>query len=129
MTSKPGFNPIRLATLVVLAALCGCRSVDPESRRQRLLEFYPPGSTTRAKVHEDFTGPDLEGARPTEGWAAFEFASLGASLEERERAAGKSIARFERYFAADGFMGLCWYWFYFDENDRLVDAAWQYHTD
>lgn len=29
----------------------------------------------------------------------------------------------------DGFLSLCFYWFYYDEADVLVDVEWQYQSD
>jgi len=106
-----------LAALVVLAA---CASADEYAaeRRVRLLELHPPG-TPRAQIHKEFGGtePEFSLTRPEAGWRTFESATIGA----------RALA--ERWFMPDGFFSLCYVWFYYDDDDRVVDAEWQYHTD
>jgi len=122
----------KLTALVALLVLAACASSEEYAaeRRERLLELHPPG-TPRAKIHEEFGGsePEFSYPRPEAGWRAFEPAAIGARVLASVKRTGESVARVERWFMPDGFLSLCYVWFYFDENDRLVDAEWQYHTD
>jgi hypothetical protein len=126
----------KIHTIVLLAfcsLLIGCMSPEQikAERRQRLLEMYPPGKTTREDVQKrwDMHRPDLSVVRPAAGWSECKTGWIRAFVENSERRTGKSVYRFDRYWGPDGVLSLCWCWFCFDENDRLVDAEWQYHSD
>ncbi len=125
---------IHLAFLLVCCmALVGCMSTEQyqAQRRLRLLEMYPPGTTTRADVQKkwDTIRPDLSVTRPAAGWNACNEPWIRAFVENSERRTGKPVYQVDRYMGPDGFLSLCWCWFCFDEHDRLVDAEWQYHSD
>jgi hypothetical protein len=124
-----------LAALLVLAALvalAACASADEYAaeRRVRLLELHPPG-TPRAQIHKEFGGtePDFSLTRPEAGWRTFESATIGARALASVKRTGEAVARVERWYMPDGFFSLCYVWFYYDDDDRVVDAEWQYHTD
>ena len=105
-------------------------------RTARLHEAYPVG-LARAEVHArlkaDAHGteqvPVLSGVRPATGWLAVPQVPGGNWCARAEERTGKAVASFERYSMVDGFLSLCYYWFYFDEADALVDVEWQYQSD
>jgi hypothetical protein len=114
-------------------ALIGCASTQQNGaeRRQKLLEMYPPGSTTRADVQNKWGANhcDFSVTRPTEGWRVYNNDYVRARVENSEQRTGKPVYRCERYMGPDGFLSLACCWYYYDEQDRLVDAEWQYHSD
>lgn len=122
----------RRAALVALLVLAACTSADEYAaqRRVQLLELHPPG-TPRTRIHAEFGGsrPELSLTRPEAGWRACENAAVGARVLASVKRTGEAVARVERWYLPDGFFSLCWVWFYFGDDDRVVDAEWQYHTD
>jgi hypothetical protein len=43
----------------------------------------------------------------------------------------KQVASLERYWGPDGLMGLglCYCWYFYDEDGKVVDVEWQYKSD
>lgn len=119
-----------LFSLIAAAFLTGCQSYDPAVRRQKLLEIYPPGQTTRAEVQAKWSpiNPDVSATRPVEGWSACVNDNIRRHTFAAEMRSGQMIHRTERYLGVDG-LGLCWCWFYYNELDTLVDAECQFHSD
>ena len=114
--------------------LSGCGSLEnyEVKRRDRLLEIYPPGQTTRADVQQKWghTKWDFSETRPAAGWAAATNRFIGARALTSEQRTGQPVHRIEGDLAPDGLSGsLCRCWFYYDKDDRLVDVDWQWHTD
>jgi hypothetical protein len=122
----------KLTALVALLVLAACTSSAEYAaeKREQLLDLHPPG-TPRAKIHEEFGGsePAFSYTRPEAGWRAFEPAAIGARVLASVKRTGESVARVERWYMPDGFFSLCYVWFYYGDDDRVVDAEWQYHTD
>src|SRR5262245_23941922 len=123
-------------TVVLLcSALClcltfiGCASPEEYAarRREKLLEVYPPGTTTRAEVQRKLApwsdGPQLSETRPASGWSGSGHPAIRVRAVASEKRAGRTVYRCERYFGPDGWSGgLCYCWFYYDDRDFLVDA-------
>ena len=112
-------------------ALAACAFTE-RGRSDRLREMYPRG-TARADVIDRFKQqPNVSELRPAAGWAAL--LEPKAYLAERAAGAegrvGRSPARLDVYVAyPDGVFSLCNVWFYYDEQDRVLDTEWQYHSD
>jgi hypothetical protein len=127
-----------LIVVAVAAAAAGCSSAayDPKVRRERLLAVYPPGETTRADVQGRWapTTPNLTVARPVDGWSALDNPRVRERIAASELRTGKPVHLVDCYVGPDArnsfdFFGLCDCWFYFDAENKVVDAEWQYHTD
>jgi hypothetical protein len=122
-----------IATIVFMAifAVAGCSSNDPNTRRQRLLEIYPPGQTSRADVQRKWAPipPELTAQRPASGWASLDNPRIRERVAASENRTGNTVERVDCYLGADGAFGLCNCWFYYDKADMMVDVEWQHHTD
>ena len=129
----------------LLMVLIGCQATDPTYRRQRLLELYPPGQTTRAQVQEKFSNykmSQLSAIRTESGWnyeqqgvqaRAMNDASIRSGVRASENRTGKEVYRCDCYWSPDprasSPASLCFCWFYYDQHDILLDAEWQYASD
>lgn len=135
--------PIRTpsAGLLLIAFVAGgCQSYEQygAERRGELLTIYPPGVTTRTSVAERW-GPDrprefpryYAATRPAPGWEAFDIPTVGRQALASEKRVGRAVASLERYHGPDGrrFLGLCYVWYYYDGDDRLIDVEWQGASD
>jgi hypothetical protein len=122
---------IALAIPVVSAGCSSAADYDPKVRRDRLLAIYPPGQTTRADVQKKWEpiSPEFTVARPADGWAALDKPRVSERIATSEQRTGKPVQLVDCYVGPDGFLGLCYCWFYYDAADKVVDAEWQYHTD
>jgi hypothetical protein len=113
-----------------LISSCGSLENHEADRREQLLAIYPPGKTTRTDVQQRWGNPrwDFSETRPAAGWATNRF--VGARALTSEQRTGQPVHRIEGHLAPDGISGgLCRCWFYYNEDDRLVDVDWQWHTD
>lgn len=134
----------RIGFLVLaIPTLAGCFSskYDPAYRHQKLLELYPLGTTTRADVAAKWgkKKPDFSIERPAAGWlslAPFSVDGRQANIVffvERalnvEKRVGVSVYRMERFWGTDGLSSLCYCWFYYGQDDKLIDVEWQYKSD
>lgn len=128
----------RLASTAVVAstmllAVTSCRSpeVDERERSAELRQLYPPGSTTRADVQAKWESaePGISVVRPAAGWQACPNESVRDRVLEVEARTWESVLLAERYWGPDGLFSLCYCWFYYDAEDRLVDVEWQYCSD
>ena len=131
---KTGPEFLGCVAIVIAAALAfvGCGSMEEYAakRREQLLAGYPLGKTTRAEVDERLRPADFSGLRPANGWLVFTPKFVADHIQVSEQRTGSSVFRFDRYLVPDGWSGgLCHLWFYYDEQDKLVDAEWKYHTD
>jgi len=114
-------------------ALSDCESTAhyTQRRTQTLLAQYPPG-TSRSDVEKKFKGlrPVVSETRPAAGWDALQkYPSVAGRIKATEQRTGKAVSRCDCYSAPDGWLSLCYVWFYYDANDGLADAEWQYQSD
>jgi hypothetical protein len=121
-------------TLLVAGLLVGCASpdhYDPVKRREKLLVLYPPGKTTRADVTARWGDQPATttAKRPAAGWAAYEFPGIAERCLASEKRTGKRVDSCERRLGTDGMFALCYCWFYYDRQDRIVDVEWQWSSD
>jgi hypothetical protein len=73
--------------------------------------------------------PDFAALRPDAGWDAYQGKHVAKVLADLEVRTGKRIESVERYWGPDGYMSLCYCWFFYDSSDRIVDLEWQYKSD
>jgi len=133
------FSMIFAVLLAIGVACAGCSSpamYDPKIRRDRLLAVYPPGQTTRADVQRKWApvNPEFSVARAPDGWATLDKPRVRERIAASELRTGKPVQLVDCYVGPDSrssfdFSGLCYCWFYYDAEERVVDAEWQYHTD
>lgn len=128
------FRRTIITAMLMAVAVGGCASTadyDPTIRRERLLAMYPPVQTSRKDVQKRWQGvaPELTALRPAGGWAALDEPRVREHVAASEQRVGKPVRRVDRYFGADGMFGLCYCWFYYDEDDNVLDAEWQHHSD
>jgi hypothetical protein len=135
----------RFTVAIVLCALCmactGCLPITnyEEWRRQKLIEIYPLGKTTRADVAQKWgsSRPRKNShnyfavTRPAGGWEGFEQPYVSQRAVASRKRVGQDPASLEWYRGPDGyrFMGLCYVWYYYDPNDVLIDVEWEYASD
>jgi hypothetical protein len=114
-----------------LAGGCYSADYDPQVRRQRLLEIYPPQQASREDVQQHWqpTNPEFTALWPPGGWADLDRPRVRQHIAASEQRTGRPVQRVDCYVGPDGMFGLCYCWFYYDEHDKVVDAEWQYHTD
>ena len=119
-----------LALLTLALASCTSQQDHAEMRRQRLLEMYPVGKTTRKDIATRFGhAPESTATRPARGWEAEQNWWIRSYATKAEKRINRKIPKLERYFGADGLFSLCYCWFYYDSRDRLIDAEWQWSSD
>ena len=134
MTHSRARSALRCALALALVAFVptACRSIDPEYRTEVLRELYPAGVTSRDDVRERWngSGPLLTAWRPYRGWvSSSETAAAERALEVAERT-GLQVELVERYWGADGISGgLCYCWYFYDAECRVIDVAWQWCSD
>lgn len=75
------------------------------------------------------TKPDFSASRPGSGWTAYPNEYIARKLGDRESATGKRIESVDRYWGPDGFLSLCYCWYFYDSGGRIVDVEWQYKSD
>ena len=117
---------------VVLMTGIGCVSTvgDNAERTARLRQFYPAGMTkqeVQAKWHQ--TKADFSATRPLYGWPAYQNQYIARKIEAIEEKAGKKVESVERYWGPDGLMSLCYCWYFYDSDGKIVDVEWQYKSD
>ena len=119
--------------VLVVIAFTGCTSPEHYARERsdQLLEIYPPGKTTRADVQKKWenTLPDFSVVRPADGWSSLPDKYIAERILFVEKKSQKTVSRCERYRGPDGLFSLCYCWFYYDAEDKLIDAEWQYMSD
>lgn len=132
--------PKKIAAFMILFVLGSCGGHEKymryqEERNARLRAAYPAG-IPRMVVHAKLTTesgvemvPVLSGVRPETGWATVPQVPGGNWCLRAEERTKQTITSFERYSRADGMFSLCYYWFYYNRGDSLVDAEWQYQSD
>jgi hypothetical protein len=119
-------------TLLMLSMSAGCVSHDPATRRQQLLELYPPGVTSLNDVHSKWqpASPLISAIRPADDWPALANTYVRDHALAAQRRTDQPVFRCEMFRGADGLSGgLCRCWFYYDQNEMLVDAEWEWNSD
>lgn len=129
------------STLLVLFAMVGCSShekfVASHAKKKAALVAAFPVGMSRAEVHAILQGdahsttpvPMSVGTRPASGWVGEPPVPGGSWCAAAEERTGRVVTSFEHCSMVDGLFSLCYYWFYYDENDTLVDVDWQYRSD
>lgn len=122
---------VGLAVLALSHAGCASYEQIAEQRSRRLLETYPPVVTMRDDVQRRWgnTKPDIAETRPAGGWPECPNRAVQAWVQSVERRTGKQVAACDGYRGVDGLFSLCRCWFFFDADNRLIDAQWQYMSD
>lgn len=119
--------------LLTILVVVGCTSYEEYARErsEKLLKIYPPGTTTREAVQKKWgkIQPDFSAVRPDSGWERYENPYIRSKIIVIEKKIGREVTRIDRYWGPDGFMSLCYCWFYYDSTDYLRDAEWQYKSD
>src|SRR5690242_20711637 len=91
---------INLLLLTLFIGVSGCASPEQyaDSRSKRLLEEYPPGTTTRADVQKRWSpvAPDLSETRPASDWSACAQPVVRERVVSSEQRTGHAIYRCER---------------------------------
>ena len=121
-----------LALLLLGFAMVGCASHQNYSadRTQKLREMYPPGmSRTAVQARWGQTQPDFSASRPSSGWETYPNAYIAKKLAGLETGTGKKIESLARYWGPDGLSSLCYCWYYYDSDSRIVDVEWEYKSD
>jgi hypothetical protein len=121
-------------TLILLTGLTvtGCVSYQEHAvkRTAKLRQIYPTG-TLREEVQTKWgqIKPDFSAIRPPDGWEAYQNQYIAKKLKDVEGSAGKRVDSVDRYWGPDGWMSLCYCWYYYDSNGKIVDVEWQYKSD
>ena len=132
---KHKFKPLIGMWSVILMAgmLSGCGSTQEYAiqRSQRLLALYPVGVTTRSAVSARWGGDSgmKTAQRPSGGWNKHPTEEVARRCLASESRTGRRVQSYECRFGPDGLFSLCYCWFYYDRQDRLVDAEWQWSSD
>lgn len=106
---------------------CAASLTDAE-RHQRIVTTFPLQTTTRDDVTRRVaTHADFSRERPSTGWSADDAVGQRCLAQERRNVA--RVHRVDRYLLPEGIFSLGYYWFYFDSDDHLIDAEWQYASD
>jgi hypothetical protein len=121
-----------LTLSLLLFTLTGCVSY-PELAAQRtaeLREEYPAGTSIETvQARWGKSKPVFSAVRPKDGWEKHPNQNIGRKLVAMEATTGKKIVSVDQYWGADGMMSLCYCWFYYDANSKIVDVEWQYKSD
>ena len=122
---------VGITGLALLHAGCASYEQTEEQRSRRLLETYPPVVTMRDDVQRKWgsTKPDIVETRPVGGWSTCPNKTVQTQVQSVERRTGKHVVACDGYRGVDGLFSLCRCWFFFDAENRLVDARWQYMSD
>jgi hypothetical protein len=118
--------------LALSSILSACASYQEHAARRtaRLREIYPQG-TSRKQVQAKWgqINPDFSASRPPNGWEVYQSPFVRTKLANVERNTGKRVDLVERYWGPDGLWSLCYCWYFYDSEDRIVDVEWQYKSD
>jgi hypothetical protein len=68
-------------------------------------------------------------SRPSEGWDAHTNRYIAKQLQNMEASTGKKIETVDRYWGPDGFLSLCYCWYYYDSANKIVDVEWEFKSD
>jgi hypothetical protein len=119
----------RASALTLALLIAGCVT-SQEDRRKWVVEHYPPGQLTHAQLRERMRGePEQQWDRPDAGWVSDGRAGAGDRALAAESRSGAQVQHVERYLQPDPPFGLYLAWFFFDVDDRYVDADYQWQSD
>lgn len=125
-------KPAIIFGLLLAFCFAGCTSYEVHAARrsEELRRIYPIG-ITRSDVQNKWgaSRPDFTALRPAGGWESEPDRFISKQLLLVESRTKKDVIRVDRYWGADGFMSLCYCWYYFDSEEKLVDVEWQYKSD
>jgi hypothetical protein len=125
-------KPYLTLTLLLVLTLVGCVSYQQHAaeRTAQLREMYPPGISKEAvQAQWGQVTPDFTASRPSSGWDAHANRYIAEKLGDMESRMGTRIESVDRYWGSDGFLSLCYCWYFYDSRGRLVDVEWQYKSD
>jgi len=123
-----------IGTLILLSALTvtGCVSYQEHAaeRTAQLRKMYPPGMS-REDVHAKWgqVKPDFSASRPTGGWGSEPNQYLAKKLKDVEASTGMKVESVDRYWGPDGWMSLCYCWYFYDSGGKIVEVEWHYKSD
>lgn len=123
-----------LACLIFLLSFIatGCLSYEERAaeRTAHLRTMYPPG-TSKNEVQASWgkNRPDFSASRPVNGWSAFPIDGIAKKLLDIEARTGKRIESVDRFWGPDEWMSLCYCWYYYDAEGKIIDVEWQYKSD
>ncbi len=123
-----------ILTLVLLVCLpvTGCVSYQEHAakRTAKLRQIYPRGMS-REEVQAKWgqIEPDFSASRPRDGWQAYQNQHIAKKMKDVEASAEKKVDSVDRYWGPDGWMSLCYCWYYYDSGGKIVDVEWQYKSD
>lgn len=112
--------------------LAGCMSYQQYAaeRTAQLRDRYPPGMLKDAvEAKWGQIKPGFSILRPSTGWNAHPNRYLAKKISDMEVSTGTRIESVDRYWGPDGFLSLCYCWYFYDSNGRIVDVEWQYKSD
>jgi hypothetical protein len=123
-------KPIRTLILLFSLTVAGCVSYQEHAaeRTAQLREMYPPGMS-REEVQGKWGKPDFSASRPTNGWDSDPNQYIAKKLKDVEASTGKKVESVDRYWGPDGWMSLCYCWYFYDSGGKIVDVEWQYKSD
>ena len=122
-----------LASFVLLLFMfTGCASYEEHAaqRTEQLRKIFPAGMP-REEIQAKWNNrkPDFAASRPANGWESYPNQYLSKAMKDLETKTGKKIVTAERYGGPDGWMSLCYCWYYYDSDSKLVDVEWEYKSD
>jgi hypothetical protein len=121
-----------LLLLVAFFGASGCVSHNEYAARRtaQLREIYPAGMTRESiQTRWGQTKPEFSATRPANGWSTYTNQVIAKQLMALETATGKNIQSLEQYWGPDGLFSLCYCWFFYDADNKIVDVEWQYKSD
>jgi len=127
-------KPVLTVTVALLfwLTVAGCVSSQERAagRTARLREMYPPGmSSEEVQAKWGSIRPDFSASRPVNGWDAHPNHYIARKLKAVETSTGKQVKSVDRYWGPDGWMSLCYCWYFYDSDGKIVDVEWQYKSD
>jgi len=123
-------KPILALIVLVCLTITGCVSHYPANRTARLRQIYPPGMP-RQEVQTKWgqIKPEFSAVRPPDGWEAYQDQYISKKLKNVEVTSGKKVDSVDRYWGPDGWLSLCYCWYFYGSDEKIVDVEWQYKSD
>jgi len=125
-------KPILILALFFWLAITGCVSPQEHAaeRTARLREMYPRGmSSEQVQAKWGKIRPDFSASRPATGWDAHSNQYIARKLNGVETSTGMQVQSVDRYWGPDAWMSLCYCWYFYDSDGKIVDVEWQYKSD
>jgi hypothetical protein len=89
--------------------------------------------TPQAVVAEAYRGRGYHESsselRPSDGWPSHEYRWVADAAQRSEQRTGRAPYRIEHYDEVTGFYSLTEDWFYYDENDKVLDVDVTHFSD